>query len=941
MATHIPSAQAPFGMIQLGPNTRYDGWDGCGGYHYTDSAMYGFTCTHLSGTGVSDYGDLLILPYSSPTKEGDHIKFFKEDEHAQAGYYACILDDGTRIEATAGDRTGILRIRFGEGSAPGIMIDLNFETEYLKSRSKPLELENGKEVEFQKVGQENSIFILEWISLQDLIPLLRSAMVFIGFLCQKANRETTVRLGMSGTSEQGAWMNTIAELTNKNFEEVFAETQEKWAKELAKSKVKSASADDRAIFATALYHAYAVPNLWSDVDGSYRGADGKIYTDTEHAHYTVYSLWDTYRTAHPLYTITQPERTQEFIYGLLDMYKQRGRLPIWELAGNETDCMIGYHSVSVLADAIAKGYHTDTALTLEAMRATAEMDVFGLGEYQESGFLSIEDESESVSKTLEYAYDDACIAWTAERLGNLGMMNSYKQRASAYRSLIDPESGFVRPRTNGDFLSPYAPQEVNNHFTEANAYQYSFSPVHDIEGWMEVLTNFRAARESWNSLPRKKQAMIVKSRHDVLEDLLDELFTAPSETTGRAQADITGLIGQYAHGNEPSHHIAYLYNATNNPGKTSYWVNEILNSQYQNAPDGLSGNEDCGQMSAWYVMASMGLYPLVPGQPHYQLSTPKWDAIHLELDSGKSLDIAAKGTGPYLSSYNLGEEVLAHKQKRYVTHQKLLEGGTWDVERGTDEGLWKITQRYTTSLNNPTPPAPIIRVNRTFSGETPVEIIPTGSYDLWRYDRYENVKWKKDRKGRERMGTAFDNGFVTAITPHFGYGNHIAKAVFTKRDDNYSARWIQGTPTAQYTAGGAGAAVDGIEGDTDWRKGHWIGIQGEDAVLEISLEKPKSVHSISVGVLKDIRAWIALPNNVAVEVRYQDEEEWTALGSVNFEYRALFEEEPVRLSLPYETNSSIPVSKIRIHFENAGELMFWHPGAGYPSYFFVDEVTLE
>jgi hypothetical protein len=346
-------------------------------------------------------------------------------------------------------------------------------------------------------------------------------------------------------------------------------------------------------------------------------------------------------------------------------------------------------------------------------------------------------------------------------------------------------------------------------------------------------------------------------------------------------------------------------------------------------------------MSAWYVMASMGLYPLVPGQPHYQLSTPKWDAIHLELASGKSLDIAAKGAGPYLSNYNLGEEVLPHKQKRYVTHQKLLEGGTWDVERGTDEGHWKIRQRYTTSLNNPTPPAPIIRVNRTFSGETPVEVIPTGSYDLWRYDRYENVKWKKDRKGRERMGTAFDNGFVTAITPHFGYGNHIAKAVFTKRDDNFNAEWIKGTPTAQYTAGGARAAVDGILGDTDWRKGHWIGIQGEDAVLEISLEKPKSVHSISVGVLKDIRAWIALPNNVAVEVRYQDEEEWTALGSVNFEYRALFEEEPVRLSLPYETNSSIPVSKIRIHFENAGELMFWHPGAGYPSYFFVDEVTLE
>ena len=937
--TH-PSAQAPFGMIQLGPNTRYDGWDGCGGYHYTDSAMYGFTCTHLSGTGVSDYGDLLMLPYSSPTKEGDHIKFFKEDEHAQAGYYACILNDGTRIEATAGDRIGKLRLHFPRNSSPGIMVDLNFRDRVLKQDFSALG--NGK-FEGHRISEgwareQHFYFVFNISPIPDSVWQLTPGVYWLAL--PEGTFDAEVSIGMSGTSEEGAWKNYHGERAERDFEKVFAETQGKWAKELAKSTVKSASADDRAILATALYHAYAVPNLWSDVDGAYRGADGKIYTDTEHAHYTVYSLWDTYRTAHPLYTITQPERTQEFIYGMLDMYKQRGRLPIWELAGNETDCMIGYHSVSVLADAIAKGYHTDTVLTLEAMRATAEMNVFGLGAYQESGFLSIEDESESVSKTLEYAYDDACIAWTAERLGNLGMMNSYNQRASAYRSLIDPESGFVRPRTNGDFLSPYAPQEVNNHFTEANAYQYSFSPVHDIEGWMEVLTNFRAARENWNSLPRKKQTMVVKSRHDVLEDLLDELFTAPSETTGREQADITGLIGQYAHGNEPSHHIAYLYNATNNPGKTSYWVNEVLNSQYQNTPDGLSGNEDCGQMSAWYVMASMGLYPLVPGQPHYQLSTPKWDAIHLELANGKSLDIAAKGTGPYLSSYNLGVEVMMHKQKRYVSHQKLLEGGTWDVERGTDEGLWNTTERYKTSLNNPTPPATIIRVNRTFSGETPVEIIPTGSYDLWRYDRYENVKWKKDRKGRERIGTAYDNGFVTAIPPQYGYGNHIAKAVFTQRDDNYSARWIQGTPTSQYTAGGAGAAVDGIRGDTDWRKGHWIGIQGEDAVLEISLEKPKAMRSISVGILKDIRAWIALPKALEISIWYEGSTAWKTIDVLPVE-NPLGEEEATRKEVIFAHDSQRTVKRVRVKFTNAGKLQDWHPGAGYPSYFFVDEVWLD
>ena len=937
--TH-PSAQAPFGMIQLGPNTRYEGWDGCGGYHYTDSTLYGFSTTHLSGTGVSDYGDLLFLPYGSMVKEGTQIPFDKTSEKASPGYYSCVLDDGTRVQATAGERIGKLVLDYQEANSPGVMVDLNFRDHVLE---KELTVFGGDKFQGKRISQgwareQHFYFAFDVQPRPDSIIELSDGVYWIQL--PKNTSRAEVSMAISGTSENGAWKNFAEEDPWRSLERIRAETEGKWANELAKSRVKSASADDRAIFATALYHAYSVPNLWSDVDGAYRGADGKIYTDTEHAHYTVYSLWDTYRTAHPLYTITQPERTQEFIYGMLDMYKQRGRLPIWELAGNETDCMIGYHSVSVLADAIAKGYHTDTALTLEAMRATAEMDVFGLGAYQESGFLSIEDESESVSKTLEYAYDDACIAWTAERLGNLGMVNSHKQRASAYRSLIDPESGFVRPRTNGDFLSPYAPQEVNNHFTEANAYQYSFSPVHDIEGWMEVLTNFRAAREGWNALPRKKQAMVVKSRHDVLEDLLDELFTAPSETTGREQADITGLIGQYAHGNEPSHHIAYLYNATNNPGKTSYWVNEILNSQYQNAPDGLSGNEDCGQMSAWYVMASMGLYPLVPGQPHYQLSTPKWDAIHLELASGKSLDIAAKGTGPYLSKYDLGEEVMVHKQKRYVTHQKLLEGGTWDVERSTDEGLWKTTQRYKTSLNNPTPPAPIIRVNRTFSGETPVEIVPTGSYDLWRYDRYENVRWKKDRKGRERMGTAFDNGFVTAITPHYGYGNHIAKAVFTKRDDNYSARWIQGTPTSQYTAGGAGAAVDGIQGDTDWRKGHWIGIQGEDAILEISLERPKAVRSISVGVLKDIRAWIALPKALEISIWYEGSTQWKTIDMILME-NPLGEEEATRKEIIFAHDAQRPVQKVRVKFSNAGKLQDWHPGAGYPSYFFVDEVRLD
>ena len=938
--TH-PSAQAPFGMIQLGPNTRYDGWDGCSGYHYTDSAMYGFTCTHLSGTGVSDYGDLLMLPYSTPTKEGDHIKFFKEDEHAQAGYYACILDDGTRIEATAGERIGKLRLHYPPNSSPGIMVDLNFRDRVLKQDFSALG--NGK-FEGRRISEgwareQHFYFGFEVFPAPDSVWKLSPGVYWLALPDGTVNAE--VSIGMSGTSEEGAWKNYHGESAERDFEEIFTETQDKWEKELAKSKVKSALPNQRAIYATALYHAYSVPNLWSDVDGSYRGQDNVIYRDTVNRHYTVFSLWDTYRTAHPLYTITQPERTQEFVYGMLDMYKQRGRLPIWELAGNETDCMIGYHSVSVLADAIAKGYHTDTALTLEAMRATAEMDVFGLGAYQESGFLSIEDESESVSKTLEYAYDDACIAWTAQRFEDWNTYMAYDQRSSAYRSLIDPESGYVRPRTNGDFYSPYNPREVNNHFTEANAFQYSFSPVHDIEGWMEVLTNFRGGRENWNNLPRKKQKLLVKSRHDVLEDLLDGLFYASSHTTGRDQADITGLIGQYAHGNEPSHHIAYLYNATNNPRRTSYWVHRILGSQYQNAPDGLSGNEDCGQMSAWYVMASMGMYPLVPGKPEYQISTPWWDAIHLELPNGKELDITVEDVGTYIMDYDRGESLETPIfQKRYFTHDELLEGGQWKVKRGDELSDWGKVHRYATKMKNPTPPAPIVRVPRTFTGTAQVEIIPTGQYDLWQYHSYENVKWKKDRKGRVRIGTAYDNGFVTAITPHFGYGNHVARAVFSKRDDNLEAAWVVGHPSGQYTAGGPQAMVDGITGDTDWRKGHWVGVQGHDATLEINLKKSKQVQTVHVGILKDIRAWIAAPQKVEVQVLYEGDDQWHFFGAMEMD-NPLGQEEAVRHDVVLSNPRTDLVKAIRITYINAGRLQDWHPGAGYQSYFFTDEVRLE
>lgn len=946
--TH-PSAQAPFGMIQLGPNTRYDGWDGCSGYHFTDTALYGFTCTHLSGTGVSDYGDLLMLPYSEPTQEGQLVGFDKAKEVATAGYYRCVLDDGTQIEATASTRAGQLRILFpsraeaghwGERT-PGMLVDLNFRDRVLGQDFTAL---GGGRYEGARISEgwaeeQHFYFAMQVLPPPDSVAKLSNGVYWMAF--PEGTTAATVSVAMSGTSEEGAWRNFEAERPDRPFEAIQAETEQLWSGELAKTRIKSALARMRAIYATALYHAYSVPNVWSDVDGSYRGQDNKIYKDTVNRHYTVFSLWDTYRTAHPLYTVTQPERTQEFVYNFLDMYQQRGRLPIWELAGNETNCMIGYHSVSVLADAIAKGYATDTALTLEAMRATAESAVFGLDAYQEFGFLTIEDESESVSKTLEYSYDDACISWTAERLGQRNWFAThYAQRSSGYRSLIDPESGYVRPRTNGNFMEPYNPREVNNHFTEANAFQYSFTPVHDLEGWMALLTNYRATREGWNSLRPRKQSGRVKSRHDVLEDLLTSLFNASSHTTGREQADITGLMGQYAHGNEPSHHIAYLYNATNNPRLTSYWVHRILGEQYQNAPDGLSGNEDCGQMSAWYVMASMGLYPLVPGQPHYQLSTPFWDAMHLKLPNGKTLDIECEGVGTYILDYQRNDLALAPAQQpRFVTHEQLLEGGHWTVRRGDEASSWAVTQRYTTSMNNPSPPAPVIRVERTFTGETPVEVAALGSYEMLSLMESEGVRWRRKREGKPLSGTAYANGYVTAVVPHYGYGNHVARAFYTKRDDNLEASWVMGHPAAQYTAGGPMAMIDGLQGDTDWRKGHWVGVQGHDATLQVNLKQHRNLDRIEVGVLKDIRAWIALPERIEAQVRYKGDERWTALPPFTFE-DPLSQQEAFRATASFPVDPLREVDQIQLQYINAGRLEDWHPGAGYQSYFFTDEVTL-
>ena len=911
--TH-PSAQAPFGMIQLGPNTRYDGWDGCSGYHYTDSVLLGFSTTHLSGTGISDYGDLLIGPSRA---DGELLVMDKATEEASAGHYRIRLKNGIVMESTAAERAGILRIVFPEGDAAKIEIDLSHRDHAFSSSFDAVDDRTWHGHRHSAAWTTNQ----KWhFALAANVPGDLERIDSLHFTIDFGSLDTLeLSIGVSGTDIAGAEKNLAATPHARDFDAMHEHTRGLWANELGKSVAYHSDSDWRAVYATALYHAYSVPNLWSDVDGRYRGMDDRIHRDTVFEHYTIFSLWDTYRTAHPLYVITQPERTAAFLNDFLDMYDQYGRLPIWELAANETNCMIGYHSVSVIADAVGKGYPIDTARALEALSATATSDCDGIPAYMKYGFLSIEDESESVSKTLEYAYDDACISWAAKALGDPALAQTFNQRATAYRSLVDPESGWMRARNNGNFLPDFDPRQVNNQYTEANSYQYSFAPVHDLDHWKNMLATY----------------LDKPSGEAALYDQLEALFNAPEQTTGRTQSDITGLYGQYAHGNEPSHHIAYLYNATDSVHKTQERVWEILYRFYQNDPEGLSGNEDCGQMSSWFVMASWGLYPLVPGEARYALSAPFWDRIELTVGDRRAVVIETEGPGPYIAEWSTGRDVNAI----WIDHETLLAAGQWYVKRSERPTQFGRANLYRNSLNNGTPPAPVIELPISISEKTVGTVRPLSPHSI-------GVRVTGDltiKHGRDQVEIiATGSGTIEVLARHIENRHHISRSRVYWRDDRWTAKWVKGVPNKQYTAGGPQAMVDGIRGETHWRKGHWVGIQGEDAELAITSEEPIEVDSIAVGMLKEIRSWIAFPGAVSVWAGPL-EGELTLWGRYEVEHplgEGWTDEPVIRNAIFRAPEGGAKIRRVKVVYENAGTLLYWHLGAAGESFFFVDEVVI-
>jgi len=906
----FPGATLPFGMVQLSPDTRIDGsWDGCSGYHYSDNVIYGFSHTHLNGTGVSDYGDIMLMPTMGKVnmKSNDYASTFShQNETASAGFYSVKLDKhNIDIRLTTSKRVGFHEYTFSESGEANIVLDLRHRDKLLASEIKVVDdktllvyrkseawatnqqiwakIEFDKPMKIHPFFEEKRIMVTQNEYHKEYI----NTYAIMSKKVEKGEK-IKVKVSLSFTGFEGAELNST-EIPDWDFEKVKKDAENAWNKELSKIEVKSDDKDKLSVFYTALYHTMMQPNIAQDLDGKYMGRDFKVHQTKDFDYYTVFSLWDTFRAYHPLMTLIDQKRTSDFINTFLTQYEQGGRLPVWELASNETDCMIGYHSVSVIADAMMKGIQGfDYEKAFEAAKHSAMLDIFGLDAYKKNGFISIDDEHESVSKTLEYAYDDWCIAQMALKLNKLEDYQYFMQRSQNWKNLFDPETHLMRPKKNGAWLKPFDGREVNNHYTEGNSWHYSFFVPQDIFGLIEL----HGGAENF-------------------EKKLDEMFSSPSETTGRQQVDITGLIGQYAQGNEPSHHVAYLYNYVGKPEKTKEKVHFILDHFYKNSPDGLIGNEDCGQMSAWYVLSSMGIYAVTPGEIGWQTTEPNFEEIKINFEDGTSQTITPKTSFAELQNLGFGN----------------------------------------VPMLIPKDPQPIIPVpyfeyeNRSFSDKMKVEIKSLNPDDeIYFYTvEYET----EDSFGVSELVKYTEPILINKTTDIVAYiknGNkksHQISAQFFKRPNDYSIE-IKSKPHPLYTAGGAEALLDGIKGTTNWRKGDWQGYQGTDFEAIVDLKKLTEIQSVSADFLQDAKAWIIMPKKVEFSFWDQNDHLIDKITTIEIPNTIVeVNDETVQIK-SFEINSlKVKARYIKVKAYNYGKLPETHISAGENAYIFVDEITIE
>ena len=685
----FPGVSVPFGMVQLSPDNGSEGWDWCSGYNYSDTTIAGFSHMHLSGTGCGDWTDISVMPHTAHIDEVS--KYFKvgfdhKNEQAKAGYYGVKLNNGVAVSLTATERCGLHKYTFPKGSKAHVRFQLTYMINYDSATSTSIKLLNDTTI----VGYRYSA---GWAKTQRVYFAAKLSMpvkkitIFDNnthkeaLLPSSANNRYNaeielgdligipfmMKVGLSSVSTDKALL-ALNEIPHWDFDQVRQDAENKWEAEMQKITVKTNDEKLKKIFYTALYHTCIAPVLYSDRDGEYKNADGNTLSMGDGQRYTVFSLWDTFRGLHPLFTLTQPERNKDILNSMLAFCDETGLLPVWDLSTYETNCMSGYHAVPVLADAVMKNtLGLDPERVLEAMKKSAFQDVRGTKDYRTYGYVPQDKAWHTVTKTLEYAFDDWCIAQVAYKLGKIEDYELFMKRAAAYKTLFDKETGFIRAKnSDGTWTQPFDPYYTStdgskSFYEEGNAWQYTFFVPHDIRGLAKGFG-------SYDAFTRK----------------LDALFSAPSGVKGEsAPPDVSGLIGQYAHGNEPSHHIAYMYSYVGESWKTQQWVRLIMDSMYHDQPEGYSGNEDCGQMSAWAVWSMTGFYPANPGKGEYVFGSPMFDEVTMKLPSGNKMLIKTKNAGknnPYIQSVQLNGVPYT---KVYIDHETLLAGGVMEMEMGS------------------------------------------------------------------------------------------------------------------------------------------------------------------------------------------------------------------------------------------------------------------
>lgn len=668
-------ANVPFGLVQLGPTEPTRGWDWCSGYYYDDDELIGFGHMHLSGTGIGCLGDVAFLPVKDFKQTSTRFKH--EAEKVHPGYYSVQLTDpNVLVELTATERCGFHRYTFKNGAKAQLALDLSQCIGWDKLNDCLLTQESATRLTgFRRSnGWAADRRIYFSIDFSQPVTVHRlDSMERVVVSVADNTKPLLVKVALSPVSIDKAKLNMQAELAGWDFDAAVKQADEAWNRELARIEIQTNDRTKKRVFYTAMYHLMTSCSKFNDVDREYRGADGKVHK-ADFTNYTTLSLWDTYRAAHPLMTVAFPEMQRDFAQTFLNIYKQQGRLPVWHLMGSETDCMVGNPGAIVLADLTMKGFVDDKELALEALKATQMKDIRSLGLLKKHGYIpwNLEPENETVAKALEYCAADDGVATVAKLLGKKDDYEYFFNRSRSYKKYYDPETRFLRAvGTDGKFRLPFNPffaEHRTNDYTEGNAWQYTFLVPHDVKGLIKLFGSDKAFMSK-----------------------LDSLFFVEGWAGDNASPDMSGMTGQYAHGNEPSHHVIYMYNYAGRPDKAAPLLRKMLNEMYLDQPDGLSGNEDVGQMSAWYILSSVGLYQVDPVGGRFVIGSPLFDKATVNVGRGKTFTVVAKNNSDkniYVQSARLNGKTLKNS---YVDFNDIRRGGTLELVMGPKPSKWATT----------------------------------------------------------------------------------------------------------------------------------------------------------------------------------------------------------------------------------------------------------